>query len=116
MRRTRLPRVQEFGLIEIVSSNQAPATIHIFCSQGLAQTGQAFCLWVHYPTVNEEGRGLFRYARNLLCPSESFGEVVSPETSRLWHGGMGTHLPREQWSGSITGTGHAIEAGAVPAV
>jgi hypothetical protein len=27
-----------------------------------------------------------------------------------------TRLPREQWSVSITGTGHAIEVGAVPAV
>ena len=27
-----------------------------------------------------------------------------------------THLPREQWSVSITGMGHAIEAGALSAV
>jgi hypothetical protein len=27
-----------------------------------------------------------------------------------------THLPREQWSGSITGAGHAIETRAVPVV
>ena len=42
--------------IEIVSSNQPPATNHITRSQGLARTGQALCLWVHYPTVCSRGK------------------------------------------------------------
>jgi len=37
---------------KIVGSNPTPATSYIVCSQGLARTGQALCLWVHYPVVN----------------------------------------------------------------
>jgi hypothetical protein len=45
---------------------KSPQPNHILCHQGLAQTGLAFCFWVHNPTVGRRGKWVLFYT-NLRC-------------------------------------------------
>ena len=59
----RLPREQAVCRRSLVQI-KPPQPIHIVCSQGLAPTGQALCIWVHYPEVIDS------YSAHATCQSE----------------------------------------------